>query len=61
MKINFKGCASNIKSGMLFVIAASVVYNMIIVPVLALFGVPAPVILIDEATKFLLTIGTIGF
>jgi hypothetical protein len=46
---------------MLFVIAASVIYNMVIVPLLTAFGVPAPVILIDEATKFLLTLGTIGF
>lgn len=61
MKLNLKVCASNIKSGMLFVIAASVIYNMVIVPLLTAFGVPAPVILIDEATKFLLTLGTIGF
>ncbi|MFP8558237.1 hypothetical protein ACLH2J_01825 [Klebsiella michiganensis] len=60
MKINLNECASNIKSAMIFVMAASVVYNMIIVPVLAAFGVPAPVILIDEATKFLLTIGALG-
>lgn len=61
MKINLKECASNIKSVMLFVIAASVIYNMVIVPLLNAFGVPAPVILIDEATKFLLTLSTIGF
>lgn len=55
-----KKFATNAKSVLTFLIILVIFYNMIVVPVLTAFGVPAPILMIDEATRFLITLGTIG-
>lgn len=56
----FKNIFSNAKSFLTFTIILVIFYNMVFVPILGLFGIPAPVLVIDEATRFLITLGTIG-
>lgn len=55
-----KKFASNAKSVLTFLIIIVIFYNMVLVPILMAFGVPAPVLMIDEATRFLITLGTMG-
>lgn len=55
-----KKFATNAKSILTFLIIFVIFYNMILVPILMAFGVPAPVLMIDEATRFLITLGTMG-
>ncbi len=55
-----KKFASNAKSVLTFLIIIVIFYNMVLVPILMAFGVPAPILMIDEATRFLMTIGTLG-
>lgn len=56
----FKMFANNSKSVLTFLIVLVVFYNMVVVPVLAFFGIPAPVLIVDEAVKFLMTLSTLG-
>lgn len=56
----FKKFATNAKSILTFLIIFVIFYNMVLVPILMAFGVPAPVLMIDEATRFLITLGTMG-
>lgn len=55
-----KKIATNAKSILTFLIIFVIFYNMVLVPILMAFGVPAPVLMIDEATRFLITLGTMG-
>lgn len=55
-----KKLATNAKSILTFLIIFVIFYNMVLVPILMAFGVPAPVLMIDEATRFLITLGTMG-
>lgn len=55
-----KKFATNAKSILTFIIIFVIFYNMVLVPILMAFGVPAPVLMIDEATRFLITLGTMG-
>lgn len=55
-----KKFATNAKSILTFLIIFVIFYNMVLVPILMAFGVPAPVLMIDEATRFLITLGTMG-
>lgn len=56
-KISLTG---DIKKKLIWALVAIVIWNMIIVPIAASFGVILPVIAIEEAFRYILTIATLG-
>lgn len=55
-----KAIGNNARPYLTCLIMCILVYNIIIVPVLAANGIPAPILVIDEATRFLLMISSMG-
>lgn len=52
--------SGGIKKKLIWVLVALVMWNLIVVPIAASFGLILPVVALEEAFKYLLTIATLG-
>ena len=56
-KLSFSG---SIKKKLVWVLVALVIWNLIVVPIAASFGLVLPIIALEEAVKYIITIATLG-